>query len=102
MGAELDLDKMQGIITFPSYHAGLCGGDLCGASDQRRALAEAGPDRSSRCGTIVATPVDGGHYFVDVLAGVCDLRSLSIMVAPAERALGRRAWPRLTASPSRR
>lgn len=66
---ELRLETMQGIITFPSYHAGLAAVTLwgfwrCGI----RWLQLAGVTLAFL--TIVATPVDGGHYLVDVIAGL--------------------------------
>lgn len=63
----IDLRQMMGIVTFPSYHAAL-------------ALLFIGAFRlvpRARVGgtvwaglTIVATPISGGHYGVDVLAGL--------------------------------
>lgn len=95
----LDLAKMQGIITFPSYHAGLSAVTLWGFwTSGVRWLKWTGPIVA--LGTIVATPVDGGHYFVDVLAGIA-IAIASVLVA--RRAVRwTPAWPRLTASPSRR
>jgi hypothetical protein len=95
----LNLSRMQGIITFPSYHAGLSAVTLWGFwTSGVRWLKWTGPVVA--LGTIVATPVDGGHYFVDVLAGIA-ISALSIVVA--SRAV---RWaptlPRLTASPFRR
>jgi hypothetical protein len=66
---DLDLANMQGIITFPSYHACLATltlwafwkSDLSGLRWIGGAVALT---------TIAATPVDGGHYFVDVFAGI--------------------------------
>ena len=96
---QLDLSKMQGIITFPSYHAGLSAVTLWGFwTSGVRWLKWTGPIVA--LGTIVATPVDGGHYFVDVLAGIA-IAIVSILVA--WRAVRwAPAWPRLTASPFRR
>ena len=65
----LSLPKMQGIITFPSYHA-------CLATLTLWAFWNSGLGWLRWSGaavaltTIAATPVDGGHYFVDVIAGV--------------------------------
>lgn len=97
--AQLDLARMQGIITFPSYHAGLSAVTLWGFwTSGVRWLKWTGPIVA--LGTIVATPVDGGHYFVDVLAGIA-IAIASILVA--SRAV---RWAptsqRITASPFRR
>lgn len=68
MGA-LNLPEMQGIITFPSYHASL-------ATLTFWAFWSSGVSWLRWIGgtialmTIAATPVDGGHYFVDVFAGI--------------------------------
>lgn len=97
--ASLDLSLMQGIITFPSYHAGLSAVTLWGFwTSGLNWLKWTGPIVA--LGTIVATPVDGGHYFVDVLAGIT---IAAVSIAIASRAV---RWvptvPRLTASPFRR
>ncbi len=94
----LDLSKMQGIITFPSYHAGLSAVTLWGFwTSGVRWLKWTGPIVA--LGTIVATPVDGGHYFVDVLAGIAiAVVSIAIAVRAVRWAP---ASPRLKASPSR-
>ncbi|MCY7279709.1 MAG: phosphatase PAP2 family protein [Sphingomonas bacterium] len=97
--AQLDLSKMQGIITFPSYHAGLSAVTLWGFwTSGVRWLKWTGSFVA--LATIVATPVDGGHYFVDVLAGV-GIAVASIHVA-ARAVRWTPAWPRLTAWPFRR
>ena len=50
--------------------------------------------------TIAATPVDGGHYLVDVIAG---LAIALVGITIAVRAVRwTPTWPRLTASPFRR
>ncbi len=97
--SQLDLSLMQGIITFPSYHAGLSAVTLWGFwTSGVRWLKWTGPVVA--LATIVATPVDGGHYFVDVLAGVV-IAAVSILVA-AKAVRWTPAWPRLTALPFRR
>ena len=97
--SQLDLSKMQGIITFPSYHAGLSAVTLWGFwTSGVRWLKWTGSFVA--LATIIATPVDGGHYFVDVLAGVA-IAVVSIIIA-AKAVRWTPAWPRLTASPSRR
>jgi len=96
---QLDLAKMQGIITFPSYHAGLSAVTLWGFwTSGVLWLKWTGPFVA--LATIIATPVDGGHYFVDVLAGVA-IAIVSIVIA-VKAVRWNPAWPRLTASPFRR
>ena len=65
----LELPKMQGIITFPSYHS-------CLAALTMWAFWKSGLGWLRWAGlavallTILATPIDGGHYLVDVMAGI--------------------------------
>ena len=83
-GRVLDLTQLMGIVSFPSYHATLaalfiwCAGDL---PRQRVGLT------AWAVLTIVATPVFGGHYVIEVLAGLA--------LAPATLALVRAAQARL-------
>lgn len=94
----IHLRQMQGIITFPSYHAGLSTVTLWGFWLTRIGVVR-WPGMAVAIMTIIATPVDGGHYFVDVFAGmVIALASIAI----ANRAVRwTPALPRLTASPFR-
>ena len=91
----LRLTQMQGIITFPSYHAGLATVTLWGFwRSGFGGLRWAGGPLAVL--TLAATPVDGGHYFVDVLAGIA-IGMLSIAVAKRavwwSPALSLKAWP---------
>lgn len=63
----LDLARAEGIITFPSYHAALGLLLLLGAMAHRWARW---PFAALNLVMIAATPIDGGHYFVDVGAGL--------------------------------
>ena len=96
---ELNLTKMQGIITFPSYHAGLSAVTLWGFWSTRQAWIR-WPGMALAAATIAATPVDGGHYLVDVIAG-CAIAAAAVWMA-RRMIRWNPAWPRLTASPSRR
>ena len=75
----IDLTTLQGIIAFPSYHAGLATVMLFG-------FAFSGLPLFRSVGTVIATltiasaPVDGGHYLVDVIAG-CAIGALSMLTA---------------------
>lgn len=75
----LTLDRMEGIITFPSYHGALAVIFCWGFS--RASIA---PVRYAGMTiallTLIATPVDGGHYFSDVIAGVL-IAAISLAVA---------------------
>lgn len=62
-----DTTRTQGIITFPSYHAALAL-ILLFAGWSHPLLRW--PFVVLNIGMIVATPIDGGHYFVDVFAGL--------------------------------
>jgi hypothetical protein len=84
----IDLRRVMGIVTFPSYHAAL-------AILFIWALRQV--PRTRRAGTalatltILATPINGGHYGVDVLAGlllgVLALGCARYASAPANSAL---------------
>jgi hypothetical protein len=66
---ELNLRTMQGIIVFPSYHGCLAFLTLWAFwNSGLRWLRAAGC--AVALTTLAATPVDGGHYFVDVFAGI--------------------------------
>ena len=95
----LQLPRMQGIVTFPSYHAGLAAVMLWGFwVSGMKWLRWSGSVVA--IGTIVATPVDGGHYFVDVIAGVA-IAVLCIALS-ARMIRWRPASSPLTALPFRR
>jgi hypothetical protein len=85
----LDLGQLQGIVSFPSYHATL---PVILAWAQRDVawLRIAAPIWAGV--TILATPLFGGHYGVDVLAGLA-LAGAAIAVAP--RLVARRGGLRL-------
>ena len=92
----LHMDRMQGIITFPSYHAGLATVTLWGFWSSRIAWLK-WPGAAVAVGTLLATPVDGGHYLVDVLAGMAAGMVAIALAGPAIRwrPAGRwvRSWP---------
>jgi len=97
--AMLDFRKMQGIITFPSYHAGLSAVTLWGFWSSRPAWIK-WPGMTLAALTIAATPVNGGHYLVDVLAGLGI--AVASIVAARKLVLWNPDLPGLTAWPSRR
>ena len=74
---SMSLATAQGIITFPSYHAALATVTLWSFW---RAPYLRWPGTILALLTIVATPVDGGHYFIDVIAG-CAIAAFAIMAA---------------------
>lgn len=63
----LALDEGEGIITFPSYHAALA---VIFAAALWKLRWLRWPGLALNMLMIVATPIDGGHYFVDVFAGI--------------------------------
>jgi membrane-associated phospholipid phosphatase len=63
----LDLGAMEGIVTFPSYHAALA---AIFVWSFRAVPGLALPGALWAGLTIVATPLVGGHYAVDVIAGL--------------------------------
>ncbi len=64
---QVDLSHMTGIVSFPSYHAALPVILVWGLRPFSRIRAPATVWAGL---TIVATPLFGGHYAVDVLAGL--------------------------------
>ena len=74
---ELDLSHMTGIVSFPSYHAALPVILFWGLYPVTRLRVPAAIWAGL---TIVATPLFGGHYGVDVLAGLL-LAMLALAVA---------------------
>jgi PAP2 superfamily len=64
---ELDIGKLVGIITFPSFHAAAAVLYLWALWSVwwLRPLA-----LIANGGMLLATPIGGGHYFVDVIAGI--------------------------------
>lgn len=90
----LDLSKAEGIITFPSYHAAL------GLLMLLAGLAHPWlrwPFLILNLTMIAATPIDGGHYFVDVLAGLAIAAAAQIV---ALRLLARRSEQSAKAGPT--
>lgn len=79
----ISLDHVEGIITFPSFHAALAA-IFIKAFWQVAGLRW--PALALNLLLVAATPIDGGHYFVDVLAGLA-VAVLAILAA----ARGRRA-----------
>jgi len=94
----LRLRDLQGIIAFPSYHAGLAAIALWGFwKSGIKWIAWLGAILALT--TILSTPVDGGHYLVDAIAG---LALAACSLALAQRAIFWRFPAVFKASPSRR
>jgi hypothetical protein len=76
----ISLDGIEGLITFPSYHAAL------GIIFARAFWAVPylrWPGLAINALMVAGTPIDGGHYFVDVLAGIL----IAVLSLAAVRAL---------------
>lgn len=73
----ITLTGAEGIITFPSYHASLAA-IFAWAFWQVRRLRW--PGLVLNVLVVAATPIDGGHYFVDVIAGLA-IAALSVAAA---------------------
>ncbi|GJD62010.1 hypothetical protein MPEAHAMD_2159 [Methylobacterium frigidaeris] len=94
---SVTLDRIEGIITFPSFHAAL--GVLFIRYFWISWIAR-WPGLALNAMMIASTPIDGGHYFVDVGAGAV-IAILAIVAAgflgrSARNAAGLRkvpAWP---------
>jgi membrane-associated phospholipid phosphatase len=83
----LDIDRIDGIITFPSFHAAAGILFLYSVRHIRWALCILAP---LNIAMILSTPTVGGHYLVDVIAGMV-IASFSITLAGR---LGARTTPR--------
>ena len=92
---SLRLPQMQGIIAFPSYHAGLAAVAFWAFWNSRMAWLR-WPGCALALMTIVSAPVDGGHYFVDVIAGIavaiCSIAASDPLARWSPR-VGFTAWP---------
>lgn len=83
----VDLSKAEGIITFPSYHAAVA--LLMLLAGWAHPLLR-WPFLVLNLLMIASTPIDGGHYFIDVFAGLaiaagCYLAARRfLVVSPAE------------------
>lgn len=77
----LALDRMQGIIAFPSFHAAL---GVIFAWAYWQSPWTRWPGLAIEAALLLSTPVDGAHYLSDIVAG-CLLAFASIGIA--ERAL---------------
>ena len=95
---SLRLTEVQGIVTFPSYHAGLATVTVWGFWVSRIAWLR-WPGVALALATIFATPIDGGHYLVDVLAGMA---VGAIAIAATRRAVGWTPAAAFRSSPFRR
>lgn len=81
----IDIANLEGIITFPSYHAALGAIFVWGFLR----LGPIGWPGAIWAGLmLLATPVDGAHYFVDVFAGI----ALAVVALALSPALVERRW----------
>lgn len=92
-----DLEQMQGLVSIPSYHTAMALIFMQGMRWTRIGFVLA---CVLNLAMIASTPTEGGHYLVDVIAGValwaltvCLLRALSGLRKPAELVLSGRARP---------
>ena len=90
-----DVAKAEGIVTFPSYHAAL-GLILLAAGWSNPWLRW--PFVALNLLLIAATPIDGGHYFVDVAAGLAIAWAALALAARLGRALPGAARPAIAAA----
>jgi membrane-associated phospholipid phosphatase len=84
----VSLASAEGLVTFPSYHAALA---VIFAWGWSRLRWLGWPGLALNLAMIVATPIYGGHYLVDILAGVAlaaaALAGLGILVPRLAQAL---------------
>jgi hypothetical protein len=82
----ISLDRVEGIITFPSFHAAL--GVLFVRYFWMSKLTR-WPGLVLNAMLIAATPIDGGHYFVDVGAGAVIAVAAIAIAGRVSRLVGR-------------
>jgi hypothetical protein len=94
---HLSLTDLGGIVTFPSFHAAAAALYLWAFWPVRWV----GPTAAvANIAMLVATPIGGGHYFVDVFAGIAVAAvSIAAATAIASRLTGRNAIPAFAAAP---
>lgn len=90
---DLDLINLSGLVTFPSFHAASA---ILYAWALWRVRWMHWVGLVSNGAMLAATPVDGGHYFIDVAAGVA-VAAAAIAVA---RYVSRRIEARMNATPA--
>jgi hypothetical protein len=91
---QIVVPELQGIIAFPSYHAGLASIILWGFwTSGSRYLRW--PGTIAAAAIIISAPIHGGHYFVDIFAGV------AIAVASIAAAKRLTTWDARALLPSR-
>jgi len=73
----INLLTLQGIITFPSFHAALA--TLYAWAFWRHRILR-WPGLAFEILVLLSTPIEGGHYFIDVIAGMA-IAGGSILVA---------------------
>ena len=80
---QLDLSSLAGIVTFPSFHAasGILYLWAFWSARWMRPIAIL-----ANGAMLAATPVDGGHYFIDLIAGI----AIAILAVVAARWVGNR------------
>ncbi len=92
--AELDLARLQGLITFPSFHTTL--GILFPYALRRRPVALA-IGLLVNGAMLASVPTEGSHYFVDMMGGAA-VAVIAIVAATAiEARLARRPAPAVLA-----
>lgn len=85
------LDRMQGIIAFPSFHAAL---GILFAWAYCQHPATRWPGLAFEALVLLSTPIDGAHYLSDVIAGsIVALASIAVATRALARGGRRHATP---------
>ena len=96
----ISLTGAEGIIAFPSFHAALA--VILAAVAWRLPPVVRWPGLALNLLMLASTPVNGGHYFVDVLAGVFVALCSLPLARALDRLAGRAPSPLLAADAPRR
>jgi membrane-associated phospholipid phosphatase len=81
----IDLSRLQGLVTMPSFHTCIAIFYIYALRDHRWLMW---PALILNCLMILATPVYGGHYLLDVLAGLLLSIGLIVLSSPAKIRFG--------------
>jgi len=83
----ISLSGLIGLVTFPSFHATTA---ILFAWAGWRVTAVRGPLLILNLGMLAATPIEGTHYFVDVIAGIACALAAIAATKPRSFGIGRR------------
>lgn len=85
LATTIRLSELQGVITFPSFHAAFACATAYAFMPLRRLRL---PILIWTATVMASTIVIGGHYFVDVFAGIALFAAVALVARPQKASLG--------------